>query len=144
MIDSTQDRRQPSGEGQGHALSGGQITNPCRRRSWTPTSTKEWLLNACNQRLVADLQKTSVVAKPGFLCSLLSTGDVFLVELSLLNMRFEVNKHDGNPAFQFWKPGAETRTPSAPGPQWTGLQITQSVQGGGRGRRLQRGSEWAE
>ncbi|CAI8700156.1 hypothetical protein EMIT048CA2_10635 [Pseudomonas chlororaphis] len=45
-----------------------------------------------------------MVAKPCFLCSLLFVGCVFVVQQSLLNMPPEVNKHYGNPTFQFWKP----------------------------------------
>jgi hypothetical protein len=48
-----------------------------------------------------------VVAKPCFLCSLLLVGYVFVVEHSLLNKAREVNKHYGNPTFQFWKPITE-------------------------------------
>ncbi|CAI8765380.1 hypothetical protein EMIT0373P_11272 [Pseudomonas chlororaphis] len=57
-----------------------------------------------NQRVAAGPGNTLMVAKPCFLCSLLFVGCVFVVQQSLLNMPPEVNKHYGNPTFQFWKP----------------------------------------
>jgi hypothetical protein len=52
------------------------------------------------------LSTVCAVANQDFLCSLLSTGHVFVVSQSLLNSIGEVNKHYGNSTFQFWKRAA--------------------------------------
>lgn len=52
------------------------------------------------------LSTVRAVANQVFLCSLLSTGHVFVVSQSLLNSIGEVNKHYGNSTFQFWKRAA--------------------------------------